>query len=135
MFVRRPALSAASRSDWPLTSFSSRQRHARNTFGHIDVVAANAGIGEPDRARFLDLRKGPDGEPTVSRAGIPCSQPGVFPVSSDKGIVVQKPTMPTASVNFTGAAYSELSCSEPLRSLRFLAHPLAFLAGTVKEMR
>ncbi|TNY18539.1 hypothetical protein DMC30DRAFT_50254 [Rhodotorula diobovata] len=56
-------------------------RHARNTFGHIDVVAANAGIGEPDRARFLDLRKGPDGEPT-------------------------KPTMPTASVNFTGAAYT-----------------------------
>lgn len=86
MFVRRPALSAASRSDWPLTSFSSRQRHARNTFGHIDVVAANAGIGEPDRARFLDLRKGPDGEPTVSRAGIPCSQPGVFPVSSDKRV-------------------------------------------------
>ncbi|BGP38570.1 hypothetical protein JCM10449v2_002505 [Rhodotorula kratochvilovae] len=56
-------------------------RHARNTFGHIDVVAVNAGIAEPPSARYLDMKKGADGEPS-------------------------KPTLPTASVNIVGAAYT-----------------------------
>lgn len=42
------------------------QRHAVDTFGQIDVVVANAGIGEPESDRFLNLKAGPDGEPTVS---------------------------------------------------------------------
>ncbi|GAA5835902.1 hypothetical protein JCM9279_002138 [Rhodotorula babjevae] len=56
-------------------------RHGRNVFGHVDVVVVNAGIGEPDSARFMDMRKGSDGEP-------------------------MKPTMPTLAVNLTGAAYT-----------------------------
>ncbi|KPV76308.1 uncharacterized protein RHOBADRAFT_52333 [Rhodotorula graminis WP1] len=56
-------------------------RHGRNTFGHLDVVAVNAGIGEPESAMFMDMRKGADGEPL-------------------------RPTMPTLAVNLTGAAYT-----------------------------
>ncbi|GAA5936611.1 hypothetical protein JCM3775_000147 [Rhodotorula graminis] len=59
----------------------SRHRHGRNTFGHLDVVAVNAGIGEPESAMFMDMRKGADGEPL-------------------------RPTMPTLAVNLTGAAYT-----------------------------
>ncbi|GAA5829579.1 hypothetical protein JCM3770_002689, partial [Rhodotorula araucariae] len=57
------------------------QRHARSTFGHIDVVVVNAGIAEPSSARYLDMKKDADGEPS-------------------------KPTMPTLSVNIVGAAYT-----------------------------
>ncbi|GAA5865234.1 hypothetical protein JCM3774_004903 [Rhodotorula dairenensis] len=39
-------------------------RHAVDTFGHLDVVVANAGIGEPESDRFMNLKAGPDGEPT-----------------------------------------------------------------------
>ncbi|GAA5950775.1 hypothetical protein JCM8115_004969 [Rhodotorula mucilaginosa] len=39
-------------------------RHAVDTFGHIDVVVANAGIGEPESDRFMNLKPGSDGEPT-----------------------------------------------------------------------
>ncbi|TKA57368.1 hypothetical protein B0A53_00597 [Rhodotorula sp. CCFEE 5036] len=35
-------------------------RHAVDTFGHIDVVVANAGIGEPESDRFMNLKPGSD---------------------------------------------------------------------------
>ncbi|GAA5976124.1 hypothetical protein JCM10908_005391 [Rhodotorula pacifica] len=56
-------------------------RHAVETYGHIDVVVANAGIGEPPSDRFMDLAPGPDGEPT-------------------------KPTLRTLGPNLNGVAYT-----------------------------
>lgn len=56
------------------------QRHARNTFGHIDVVAVNAGIAESSD-RFLNFAKTDNGEPV-------------------------KPRMPTVDVNIVGAGYT-----------------------------
>ncbi|GAA6003154.1 uncharacterized protein JCM10292_002894 [Rhodotorula paludigena] len=55
-------------------------RHARNTFGHIDVVAVNAGIAESSD-RFLNFAKTDNGEPV-------------------------KPRMPTVDVNIVGAGYT-----------------------------
>ncbi|BGP23408.1 short-chain dehydrogenase/reductase SDR family protein [Rhodotorula toruloides] len=55
-------------------------RHARDTFGHVDIVVANAGIAEPPTARFLDFRT-ENGEPT-------------------------KPALPTVDVNLIGLMYT-----------------------------
>lgn len=85
---------------------SFEQRHGRNAFGHLDIVVVNAGIGEPDSARFMDMRKGADGEPTVREpfSSLASLEKLTRPPS-------QKPTMPTLAVNLTGAAYSTSSSS------------------------
>ncbi|GAA6037208.1 hypothetical protein JCM8097_008621 [Rhodosporidiobolus ruineniae] len=54
-------------------------RHGVNTFGHIDVVVANAGISEPHP--LMDLTEGEDGEP-------------------------QEPKMTTLDVNVKGVMYT-----------------------------
>ncbi|BGO90223.1 hypothetical protein NBRC10512_002426 [Rhodotorula toruloides] len=58
----------------------SQDRHARDTYGHVDIVVANAGIAEPPTARFLDFRT-ENGEPT-------------------------KPALPTIDVNLIGLMYT-----------------------------
>ncbi|GAA6045926.1 hypothetical protein NBRC10513_005327 [Rhodotorula toruloides] len=57
-----------------------QDRHARDTYGHVDIVVANAGIAEPPTARFLDFRT-ENGEPT-------------------------KPALPTIDVNLIGLMYT-----------------------------
>ncbi|BGP54456.1 hypothetical protein JCM8202_001534 [Rhodotorula sphaerocarpa] len=56
-------------------------KHAISTYGVVDVVVANAGIGEPESDRYLNLKPDADGDPT-------------------------KPSLRTLGPNVTGVAYT-----------------------------